>query len=71
MLAVFLCTGCTVCSDHMDVKEQRCTGCTVWGDHMAVPSHPWLHGINTSMYVDVKEQRCTGCAVCCAHMGGS
>ena len=19
-----LCTGCTVCSDHMDVKEQRC-----------------------------------------------
>jgi hypothetical protein len=39
MLAVFLCKGCAVCCDHMDVKEQRCKGCAVCCDHMAVSSH--------------------------------
>jgi hypothetical protein len=36
MTSVFLCTGSTVCRDHMDVKKRRCTGSTACHDHMDV-----------------------------------
>jgi len=35
-MRAFLCSGRTVCRDHMDVKERRCSGRTVCRDHMEV-----------------------------------
>ena len=59
LIQAFLCTGCTVYRDHMDVKERVCTGCTV--SFLFRTKTMYLHPCKQYRdHMDVKERVCTG-----------